>query len=99
MATTLKPLSDRVIVKPIKAEEVSKYGIVLPDTAKEERPERGEIIAVGPGKITDDGKLQIMSVRVGDIVVFTKYAPSEIKVEGEELLVIKEDDILAVVEK
>lgn len=99
MAVKLRPLADRVIVKPVKADEVSKYGIVLPDTAKTERPERGEVVAVGPGKVTNDGKLQPMSVQVGQVVVFTKYAPNEVKVDDEELLIIREDDIMAVIEK
>ncbi len=99
MALTLKPLTDRVIVKPASQEEVTKSGIVLPDTARGERPEKGEVLAVGPGKVLENGQRQEMSVKVGDTVVFTKYAPNEVKIDGEEVLIIREDDIMAVVEK
>lgn len=99
MAVTLKPLADRVIVKPESQEEVTKSGIVLPDTARGERPEKGEVIATGPGKILENGERQSMSVKVGDTIVFTKYAPNEVKIDDQELLIIREDDIMAVVEK
>lgn len=93
----LTPINDRIIVKPIKEAEVTKSGIVLPDTIDKERPERGEIIAVGSGKILDNGQKKEMSVKVGDKVMFKKYSPDEIKIENEEYLVIKEDDILAII--
>lgn len=92
----LKPLADHIIVKPLIKEEVTKGGIVLPDTAKE-KPQEGEVLAVGPGKY-EDGKLQPMSVKVGDKVLFTKYAPTEVKVDGEELYILREDDVLAIIE-
>ena len=93
----LQPLADRIIVKPLEAEEVSKGGIVLPDTAKE-KPHEGKIIAVGKGKVTEDGKIQAPEVKVGDIVLYGKYTGTEISTkEGEELLIMREDDILAVV--
>lgn len=93
----LKPLSDRVIVKNLAADEKSTGGIILPDTAKE-RPQRGEIIAVGPGRVLDDGKLVPMEVKVGDKVLFSKYAGSEVKVDGEEYNIMRQDDILGIIE-
>ena len=90
----LEPLGDRVVIKTSKREEVSKGGIVLPDTAKE-KPQEGEVVAVGPGKMTDDGKRIAMDVKVGDIVVYARYAGTELKVDEEELIVVRESDILA----
>lgn len=94
MAAKLQPLADRVIIKPIDKEEVTKGGIILPDTAKE-KPQEGKIIAVGPGRLTEEGKPIKMDVKVGDLVIFAKYAGTEIKVEGEELVILRESDILA----
>ncbi len=94
--TTLRPLGDRVVVRPIEQEEVTASGIVLPDTAKE-KPQRGEIIAVGPGRMADDGSRLPMDVKDGEQVLFAKYAGTEVKVGDEEYLVISEKDILAVV--
>ncbi len=94
----LKPLNDRLIVKALPKEEVTKSGIIIPDTVDKERPEQGEVIAIGPGKRNDDGSRSEMSVKVGDKVMFKKYAPDEVKVEDEEYLVLSEYDILAVVE-
>ncbi len=94
MAAKLQPLADRVIIKPIDKEEVTKGGIILPDTAKE-KPQEGKIIAVGPGRLTEEGKPIKMDVKVGDRVIFAKYAGTEIKVEGEELVILRESDILA----
>ncbi len=91
----LKPLGDRVIIKVLEKEEKTTGGIVLPDKAKE-RPQDGEVKAVGPGKILDDGTKVQMEVKVGDTVVFSKYAGSEIKINGEEYLILRQDDILAV---
>ena len=93
----LRPLQDRVIVKRLEEEEKTAGGIIIPDTAKA-KPQRGEIIAVGPGKKNDEGKLQALDVKPGDKVLFSKYAGTEIKVEGEELLIMREDDIMAVIE-
>jgi chaperonin GroES len=93
----LRPLGDRLVLKPTPREEVTKSGIVLPDTAKE-KPQEGEVLAVGPGKILDDGSRGAMDVKVGDKVLYAKYAGTEFKVEGEELLIISEKDILAIVE-
>ena len=97
MALKLRPLSDRVVVKPLPREEVTKSGIVLPDTAKE-KPQEGEILAVGPGRTLDDGKREPMDVQVGQKVLYGKYAGTEFKLEDEELLIVSQKDILAVVE-
>lgn len=93
----LRPLHDRVIVKRLEAETTSAGGIVIPDSATE-KPIKGEILAAGDGKIQDDGKLRPMAVKVGDKVLFGKYSGTEVKVDGEELLVMREDDIVAVIE-
>lgn len=94
----LRPLQDKVVLKPIKENEVTKSGIVLPDTAEKEKPEKAEVIAVGPGKMLQNGQRSEMSVKVGDKVLFTKYGPNEIKVDGEELLIAGIDDLLAILE-
>ena len=94
MAIKLQPLADRIVVKPIEREEVTRGGIVLPDTIKE-RPQEGKVLAVGPGRMTDDGKRIPMDVKVGDVVVYAKYGGTEIKVEGEELMILNESNILA----
>ena len=93
----LRPLGDRVVLKPTPREEMTKSGIVLPDTAKE-KPQEGTILAVGPGKTLDDGTREKMDVAVGDRVLYSKYAGTDFKVEGEELLIVSQKDILAVVE-
>jgi len=92
----LKPLADRVIVKPMEAEETTKGGIILPDTAKE-KPIEGTIVAAGPGKAGDDGKLVKLEVKVGDKVLYGKYSGTEVTVEGEEYLIMRESDIFAIV--
>ncbi len=94
----IKPLNDHVIVKPITEDEVTKAGIVLPDTVDKERPEKGEVVAIGEGKLLDNGQRAPMSIKVGNKVVFKKYSPDEIKVDGEEYLVISESDIMAILE-
>jgi chaperonin GroES len=93
----IKPLGDRVLVKPCEEKEKTKGGIVLPDTAKE-KPQEGKIVAVGEGKKTDDGKIIPLSLKVGDKVLYGKYSGTEITVDGEEYLIIREEDILAIVE-
>lgn len=93
----LKPLSDRIIAKATGAEEVTKGGIVLPDTAKE-RPQEGEVIAVGPGRLLDSGKTVPMDVKVGDKIIYSKYGGTEVKVDGEEYMILRQDDVLAVLE-
>ena len=92
----LKPLHDHVIIKPITEDEVTKAGIVLPDTVDKEKPEKGQVMAVGPGKLMDNGQRASMSVKEGDKVMFKKYSPDEIKVDNEEYLVISESDIMAI---
>jgi chaperonin GroES len=94
MATKLQPLGDRVIIKPLPQEEVTKGGIVLPDTVKE-KPQEGKVIAVGPGKIAEDGSRIAMEVKAGDTVVYAKYAGTEIKEAGDDLIILRESDILA----
>ena len=93
----IRPLHDRVIIKRLEAETKSAGGIVIPDTATE-KPIKGEVIAVGTGKILDDGKVRPMGVKAGDKVLFGKYSGTEVKVDGEELLVMREDDLVAVLE-
>ncbi len=94
----LKPLADRVVVKPSQAEEITKGGIIVPDTAKE-KPVWGEIIAAGPGKTSDDGKIIPLEVKVGDRVLYGKYSGTEVTIEGEELLLMRESDIFAIMPK
>ena len=93
----LKPLGSRVVIKALDREEVTKSGIVIPDTAKE-KPQEGTVLAVGPGRILDDGKREAIDVKKGDKVLYAKYAGTEFKVEGEDLLIVSQKDILAVVE-
>ncbi len=93
----LRPLGDRVVIKPTPRDEMTKSGIVLPDTAKE-KPQEGSVIAVGPGRILDDGKREQIDVKKGDKVLYAKYAGTEFKVDGDELLIVSQKDILAVVE-
>ncbi len=92
--TKLLPLGDRIVVKPIEREEVTKGGIILPDTAKE-KPQEGEIIAVGPGKLNDEGTRITMDVKVGDKVIYAKYAGTEVEIDGEKLLIMHDSDIMA----
>ena len=94
MARTYQPFGDRVVIKPVEREEVSAGGILLPDTAQE-KPQEGKIVAVGPGRIGDDGKRITMESKVDDLVVYSKYAGNELKEEGEDYLILRESDILA----
>ncbi len=94
----IKPLSDHILIEPIKEEEKTKAGILLPDTAEKERPEQGKVIAVGPGKKDKTGKSIPLDVKPGDTVLFTKYGPSEIKVDNKEYLIAKQEDVLAIIE-
>lgn len=94
MPIKLEPLADRLVVKTVQKEEVTRGGLVLPDTAKE-KPQEGEVLAVGPGRMTDQGTRIAMDVAVGDIVIYAKYGGTEIKVDGEELMILRESDILA----
>ncbi|MFH1226104.1 MAG: co-chaperone GroES [bacterium] len=94
----IKPLNDNVLIKPLKEEATTKSGIVLPDTMDKEKPERGEVVAIGPGKLLENGQRALMSVQVGQKVMFKKYSPDEIKIDKEEYLIISESDIIAVLE-
>ena len=94
----LKPLADRVVVKPSQAEEMTKGGIIVPDTAKE-KPVWGEVIAAGPGRVSDDGKTIPMEVKIGNKVLYGKYSGTEVTIEGEELLLMRESDIFAIMPK
>jgi chaperonin GroES len=94
MSTKLQPLGDRIIVKPIPKEEITKGGIFLPDTVKE-KPQEGKVLAVGPGRMTDDGNRVAMDVKVGDVVIYARYGGSDIKEVDEELIILRESDILA----
>ena len=97
MSKKLKPLGDRLVVKPTEQEEVTASGLVLPETAKE-KPQQGSVVATGPGRRDDDGKRIEMDVAVDDIVLYAKYAGTEVKIEGEKLLILKESDVLAILE-
>jgi chaperonin GroES len=97
MSLSLKPLGDRLVVKPIEQDEVTAGGIMLPDTAKE-KPQKGEVLAAGPGARNDAGERVEMDVKVGDTVLYAKYAGTEIKLDGEKVLVLRESDILAIIE-
>ena len=94
----IKPLADRVVLEPVSLEETTKAGIILPGTVEKEKPEQGKVVAVGPGRLLKDGARSKMEVKLGDRVLFARYSPTEVKVEGKDLLVVKEDDILAVLE-
>ena len=94
----IRPLQDRVIIKRIEEEEKSKGGIIIPDTAKE-KPQEGKVVAVGKGKVNDDGKLTPLDVKVNDRILFGKYSGTEINIDGEEHLIMREDDILGILEK
>jgi len=95
----VKPLADRVVLKPLREGETTKSGIVIPDTVEKERPEKGEVLEVGPGKLLENGNRQPMSVKVGDIVLFKKYGPDEFKLDGVEYLLLDESDIIGIIEK
>lgn len=94
----LKPLANRVVIKAVKQEEKTKGGIYLPDTASKERPQEGEVIAVGPGKIMENGERQKMDIKEKDRIIFSKYAGTEIKIDEEEYLILTDSDILAIIE-
>jgi chaperonin GroES len=96
MKTGFKPLGDRILIRRIKEEEKTKGGIIIPDSAKE-KPQEGKVVAVGKGKVTEDGKLVAPEVKVGDKVLFGKYSGSEFKLDGEEHLILREDDILGII--
>jgi len=93
----IKPLQDRILVRRLEENEVKKGGIIIPDTAKE-KPQEGEVVAVGPGKVTEDGKRQPMEVKVGDKILFGKYSGSEVKLGDEEFLIMREEDVLGILQ-
>jgi chaperonin GroES len=95
----IKPLADHILIEPIKKEEKSKAGILLPETTEKERPEEGKVIEVGPGRKNSAGKRIPLDIEKGDIVIFSKYGPTEIKIKDKEYLIAKEDDILAIIKK
>jgi chaperonin GroES len=95
---SIRPLQDRVIIKRVKEEEKSKGGIIIPDTAKE-KPIEGKVVAVGNGKVLEDGTVRKLDVKAGDRILFGKYSGTEVKIDGEDLLVMREDDVMAVIEK
>lgn len=95
----IKPLSDHVLLEPLKEEQKTKTGILLPETVEQEKSEQGTVIAVGPGKKGKDGKIISLEIKAGDIVLFTKYGPNEVKVDGKDYLIAEEKDILAILEK
>ncbi len=95
----IKPLSDHVLLEPLKEEQKTKTGILLPETIEQEKSEQGTVIAVGPGKKGKDGKITPLEMKVGDVVLFTKYGPNEVKVDGKDYLIAEEKDILAILEK
>ena len=94
----IQPLADRVVIEPISVEEKTKSGIILPETADKERPEQGKVIAIGPGRILKNGQRKPMEIKKGDMVLFTKYGPNEVKIDNKEYLIAKEEDILAILE-
>ena len=98
MSVSIKPLEDRIVIKQVEAEQVTSSGLVIPDTAKE-KPQEGEVVAVGPGRIDDNGNRVPLDVAVGDVVIYSKYGGTEVKYRGEEYLILSARDILAIVEK
>lgn len=94
----LKPMDDRILVEPMEEETSTNFGLVLPDTASKEKPQKGRVVAVGPGKFSEDGKRLPMSVKAGDMILYTKYGPTEVKIEGKEIFFLQESDVLAVVQ-
>lgn len=98
MSTKIRPLHDRLVVRRLEEERTTAGGIVIPDSATE-KPSQGEVLAVGPGKALDNGDVKALDVKVGDVVLFGKYAGTEVKISGEEIIVMREDDVLGVVEK
>lgn len=93
----LRPMDDRILVEPMEEEAATSFGLVLPETASKEKPQKGRVLAVGPGKMNDDGKRCAMTVKVGDEVLYTKYGPTEVKLEGKEIYFLQESDVLAII--
>lgn len=98
MLKQIRPMDDRVLIEPMEDEKATtSFGLVLPETNSKERPQKGRVVAVGPGKLADDGKRVAMTVKVGDVVLYSKYGPTEVKLEGQEILFLQESDVLAVI--
>lgn len=99
MKNKIIPLGDRILVKPLSSDDIkkTKSGIIIPETVSKERPEQGKVIAVGEGRLTDDGKIIKLRVKVGDTILFSKYGPDEVKVDGEEYIILREENVLAVI--
>lgn len=93
----LRPMDDRILVEPMEEETATSFGLVLPDTASKEKPQKGRVVAVGPGKLNDEGKRIPMTVKPGDTILYTKYGPTEVKIEGKEIFFLQESDVLAIV--
>ncbi|KKU79961.1 MAG: 10 kDa chaperonin [Candidatus Peregrinibacteria bacterium GW2011_GWA2_47_7] len=93
----LTPVGGRILIEPVEEQATTVSGIVLPDTMSKDKPQKGRVVAVGPGKMTDDGKLMPISIKAGDVVLYTKYGPTEVKIEGKEIFFIEESDVLAIV--
>lgn len=91
-------MDDRILVEPVEEEIATSFGLVLPDTASKEKPQKGRVVAVGPGKMTDEGKRLPMHVKAGDMILYTKYGPTEVKVEGKEIYFLQESDVLAIIQ-
>ncbi len=94
----LRPMDDRILVEPAEEETATSFGLVLPDTASKEKPQKGKVVAVGPGKMSDEGKRMPMMVKPGDMILYTKYGPTEVKVEGKEIYFLQESDVLAIIQ-
>lgn len=93
----LRPMDDRILVEPLEEETATAFGLVLPDTASKEKPQKGKVVAVGPGKLNDEGKRVPMTVKPGNVILYTKYGPTEVKIEGKEIYFLQESDVLAII--
>ena len=96
MLKKIRPMDDRILVEPMEEEKSTSFGLVLPESSSKERPQKGKVVAMGPGKLSEDGKRVAMTVKPGDVVLYSKYGPTEVKLEGQEILFLQESDVLAV---
>ena len=96
MIKKLRPMDDRILVEPMEEELATSFGLVLPDSASKEKPQKGRVVSVGPGKMSEDGKRMPMTVKPGDVILYTKYGPTEVKIEGKEIYFLQESDVLAI---
>lgn len=96
MLKKLKPMDDRILVEPVEEQTATSFGLVLPETASKEKPQKGRVVAVGPGKLNDEGKRMPMTVKAGDTILYSKYGPTEVKIEGKEIYFLQESDVLAI---